>query len=82
MGTLPFWQALRARPKTQAVMQGINAAVVGILGSALYNPVWTSAVAGPTDFAIASAAFVLLVIWRTPPLFVVLACGPVGIALS
>jgi chromate transporter len=82
MGTLPFWQALRARPKAQAAMQGINAAVVGILGSALYDPVWTSAVASPADFAVASAAFVLLVAWGTPPLVVVLGCGAVGIALS
>ncbi|HEX2941509.1 MAG TPA: chromate efflux transporter, partial [Rhodopila sp.] len=44
VGTLPFWHGLRGRPDAQAAMRGINAAVVGILGSALYNPVWTSAV--------------------------------------
>ena len=52
-------------------MHGINAAVVGILGTALYNPVWRSAVLNTEDFAIAVTGFVLLVVWRTPPLVVV-----------
>jgi chromate transporter len=80
-GTLPFWQALRRRPKAQAAMQGVNAAVVGLLGVALYNPVWTSAVATPLDFVIAAAAFVLLIVWRSPPLLVVLSCAGAGLAL-
>jgi chromate transporter len=70
-GTLPFWDGVRRRPSVQSAMRGTNAAVVGILGAALYNPVWTSAVAGPQDFAIAAIGFVLLVIWRWPPLTVV-----------
>jgi chromate transporter len=82
MGTLPFWEALRTQPKAQAAMQGINAAVVGLLGAALYDPVWTSAVANPVDFAIAAAAFVLLVVWRPPPLLVVLACGASGVLFT
>ena len=81
MGTLPFWQALRTRPKMQAAMQGINAAVVGLLGAALYNPVSTSAVGTPVDFAIATAAFVMLIVWRSPPLLVVLLCAGVGVVL-
>jgi chromate transporter len=72
-GVLPFWDAFRRRPSAQAAMRGTNAAVVGILGAALYNPVWTSAVTGPTDFAIAAIGFVLLVVWRWPPLGVVAA---------
>ena len=80
MGTLPFWQALRARSKAQAAMQGVSAAVVGLLAAALYNPVWTSAVATPLDFAIASAAFVMLIAWRSPPLLVVVACALAGVA--
>jgi chromate transporter len=61
-------------------MQGVNAAIVGLLGAALYDPVWTSAIIAPFDFAIAAAAFVLLVVWRAPPLLVVLVCGFAGVA--
>jgi chromate transporter len=63
-------------------MRGVNAAVVGLLGAALYNPVWVTSVKAPADFAIALIGFVLLQVWRTPPLVVVIlsACG--GIALS
>ena len=50
IGTLPFWDTLRKRADAQAVMRGVNAAVVGLLGAALYNPVWTSAVKAPADF--------------------------------
>jgi chromate transporter len=82
MGTLPFWHGLRRRPSAQAAMQGTNAAVVGLLGAALYNPVWTSAVQGPADFATAAAAFVLLVAWRAPPLFVVMLAAIAGAGLS
>src|ERR1700734_4027396 len=52
MAALPFWNGLRACVNARAAMAGVNAAVVGLLASALYNPVWTSAVPGPTDFAI------------------------------
>ncbi len=81
MGALPFWEALRTRPRMQAAMQGINAAVVGLLGVALYNPVWTSAVSSPVDFVVVAAAFVLLVAWRAPPLAVVVFCAVSGMAL-
>lgn len=56
LGTLPFWHALRAFRAAQAAMRGTNAAVVGLLGAALYNPVWTSAVLAPLDFAVVSVA--------------------------
>ncbi len=79
-GALPFWDAFRRRPAAQSVMRGTNAAVVGVLGAALYNPVWTSAVAGPADFAIVTIGFVLLTVWRLPPLTVVVAMT-VGTAL-
>jgi len=82
LGTLPFWHALRARPPAQAAMRGINAAVVGLLGAALYNPVWVSAVRAPADVAIAVVAFVLLVVWRASPLLVVLAAAVAGIELA
>lgn len=82
MGTLPFWHGLRARPAAQAAMRGTNAAVVGLLGAALYNPLWTSAVRGPADLAVAAAAFVLLVAWRAPPLVVVVLAALTGIGLG
>ena len=71
MGTLPFWETFRRRARAQAMMRGVNAAVVGLLGAALYNPVWTSSVKGPGDFGIALVGFVLLTVWQTPPLVVV-----------
>jgi chromate transporter len=60
----------------------VNAAVVGILGAALYDPVWTTSVKGPKDLAIALVGFVLLVAWRSPPLVVVLVSAIGGIALA
>ena len=72
IGTLPFWDTFRRREGAQALMRGVNAAVVGLLAAALYNPVWTSSVKAPEDFGIALVGFVLLTVWRTPPLVVVL----------
>jgi chromate transporter len=82
VGTLPFWSALSADPRARGAMLGTNAAVVGLLGAALYNPVWTSAVRGPIDFAIAAAGFVLLVAWRAPPLLVVGLSALAGLGLT
>jgi chromate transporter len=83
MGTLPFWDAFRNRVGAQATMRGVNAAVVGLLGAALYNPIWTTSVKGPLDVALALIGFVLLVAWRAPSFVVVLigALGGVGLAL-
>jgi chromate transporter len=82
MGTLPFWETFRQQARAQAVMRGVNAAVVGLLGAALYNPVWTSSVKTPRDFGIALVGFVLLTVWRAPPLLVVIVSALGGIALS
>jgi chromate transporter len=82
MAALPFWNGLRARGNARAAMAGVNAAVVGLLASALFNPVWTSAVRGPTDFAIAAAGFVALIVWRAPSLVVVVATAATAVALS
>jgi chromate transporter len=79
-GALPFWTALRSRPLAQAALRGVNAAVVGILAAALYDPVWTSAVHGAADAAIALAGFILLVVWRAPPLAVVALSAGLGMA--
>jgi chromate transporter len=78
-GTLPFWDRMRTRPAAQAAMRGSNAAVVGILGAALYNPVWTSAVLTPRDFAIALAGFLLLTVWKAPPWIVVVLLAGAGV---
>jgi chromate transporter len=78
-GMLPFWDAMRTRPAAQAAMRGTNAAVVGILGAALYHPVWTSAVATPRDFALALGGFLLLTVWKLPPWIVVVLLAGAGI---
>ena len=78
VGALPFWDALRQRQGMQSAMAGVNAAVVGILLAALYDPVWTSAVHTRADFATALAAFALLVYARVPPLVVVLLAAAAG----
>ena len=82
MGTLPFWEAFRRRAWAQAVMRGVNAAVVGLLGAARYNPVWTTSVKGPGDFGIALVGFVLLTTWQAPPLVVVAISALGGMALA
>jgi chromate transporter len=84
MGTLPFWETFRRRSDAQSIMRGVNAAVVGLLGAALYNPVWTSAVKTPADFGLALVGFVLLAVWRAPPLVVVAlgALGGIGLGLG
>ncbi|MHC2437577.1 chromate efflux transporter [Bradyrhizobium sp. USDA 4451] len=79
LAALPFWDGFRKQPTAQAMMRGVNAAVVGILGAALYNPVWTSSVQRPLDFGIALAGFVLLTAWRAPPLVVVVLGAAAGI---
>lgn len=71
-GTIPFWEKLRQLPKVRYATQGINAAVVGLLLSAFYNPVWTSAIFAPRDFALALICFLLLVFWSVPSWAVVL----------
>lgn len=70
-GALPFWEALRQRPKVQRAMAGANAAVVGLLLAALYDPLWTSAIHTRLDFGMALAAFGLLAWGRQSPLRVV-----------
>jgi chromate transporter len=72
VGALPFWELLRGRASVQAALRGINAAVVGLLLAALYDPVWSSAIKGPADFGLAVVAFGLLMFWRLPPWLVVL----------
>jgi chromate transporter len=71
VGVTPFWNALRGRREAQGALKGANAAVVGLLAAALYNPVWTTAVATPADVGLVLAAFLLLASWKVPPWLVV-----------
>jgi len=82
LGSLPFWESLRKRASAQAVMRGVNAAVVGVLGAALYNPVWTTSVKTGGDFGIALVGFLLLTAWRAPPLIVVAISALGGVLLA
>jgi len=82
VGALPFWEVLRTRVSFQAALRGINAAVVGLLLSALYHPVWTSAIHAPADFALALASFGLLSFWRIPPWLVVAFAAAGGSAIA
>lgn len=82
VGALPFWDQLRRRPGAQSALRGVNAAVVGLLLAALYNPVWTAGITDPKDFALASVAFLLLFMWQTPPWLVVVLSALGGAALA
>ena len=78
IGAVPFWDRLRGWSRFGGALKGINAAVVGLLLAALYDPIWTSAVHGADDFALALAALALLAIWKWPPWLVVLLSALVG----
>ncbi|MHC8286003.1 chromate efflux transporter [Pseudomonas sp. XS1P51] len=82
VGALPFWEQLRRSVHTQAALIGINAAVVGLLLAALYQPVWTSAIFKPQDFGLALVALVALMFWKLPPWLVVVGSGVAGWLLS
>jgi len=71
---LPFWQTLAARDDAARTLAGVNAAVVGLLAAALYNPLWVSAVHGYIDCAIVLSAFALLALARWPALIIVAWC--------
>ena len=77
-GALPFWSALRGAPAARAALTGVNAAVVGLLLAAFYDPVLTGAVAGPLSVAVGLAAFLALQVWKVPPWLVVPAGALVG----
>ena len=83
VGVLPYWDRLRRVDKVRRALTGVNAAVVGLLLAALYNPVWTSAIFKPADFGLALVAFTLLVFWKVPAWLVVIlaAAGGAGLAL-
>jgi chromate transporter len=82
IGPLPFWDDLRRQDWARSALRGVNAAVVGLLLAALYNPVWTAGITNAGDFALGVAAFLLLFMWQTPPWLVVVLCAVGGAALS
>lgn len=82
LGTLPFWNALRRHAKIKGALLGINAAVVGILISAFYHPIWTSSILSSTDFAFASVLFSLLTFWKLPAWIIVILGASGGALLS
>ena len=81
-GVLPLWRTIMSRPVAARAVAGVNAAVVGLLGAALYDPVWTGAVGGPIDVAIALAGFTLLSAWRVSALVVVVWCVAASITAA
>lgn len=78
VGALPFWTSIRGNQRMQGALTGMNAAVVGLLLAALYDPIWTSSVQQPLDFLIAAILFVLLVFWKLPPWIVVIVGAAAG----
>lgn len=72
LAALPFWQSLRQHPGWQRALTGLNAGVVGLLLAALYDPVWTGAIRGPLDVALAALALLLLLHTRWSPILVAL----------
>jgi chromate transporter len=75
IGALPFWEDLRRRSGARAALAGVNAAVVGLLIAAFYDPIWTVGISNAADFALALAAFLLLFVWQAPPWAVVILCA-------
>src|SRR5262249_52436755 len=82
IGGLPLWNHLRTQASFQAMLRGVNAAVVGLLLAALYRPVWTSAVQAPGDFALGLADFLLFACWKWPPWLVVVLSALGGAVLG
>ncbi|MFD1416083.1 chromate transporter [Oceanobacillus jeddahense] len=82
LGALPFWNQIRQNQNMKGALMGVNAAVVGILISAFYHPIWTSAILGPIDFAFAAILFSMLVYWKLPPWIIVVAGAAGGTLIS
>jgi chromate transporter len=82
LGTLPFWDQFRIQAGAQAFMRGVNAAVVGLLGAALYHPIWTSSIRTAADIGVALIGFVLLAVWRAPSILIVTLGAAAGVVLT
>jgi chromate transporter len=79
---LPFWNGIIRNAGVVAAVQGVNAAVVGVLLAAFYQPVWVSAIRAPADVGLAVLAFAALAVWKWPPWLVVLLSAAVMEATS
>ena len=79
---LPLWSWIGGHPIARGGLAGVNAAVVGVLGAALYSPIWTSAILSARDLAVALIAFMLLERWRAPPIVIVLFCVSAAVAMA
>lgn len=77
IGSLPFWNPLRKNPKIAGALMGVNAAVVGILIAAFYNPIWTSTIIEAIDFVFAAILYSMLAYWKLPP-WVIVVTGAIG----
>lgn len=82
IGALPFWDSLRSNKKVKGAIMGVNAAVVGILISAFYTPIWTASITQPVDFALAAVLYSMLAFWKLPPWTVVVSGAAGGILIS
>ena len=82
LGVLPFWNRVSHWPAARAILRGANAAVVGVLAAALYDPVFTSAITSAPAFVLALLCFVLLTVWKTAPWIVVAISGLGGVLLG
>ena len=82
VGTLPFWASIRQNPAMNGAFMGVNAAVVGILIAAFYQPIWTSTIKDAVDFAAAAVLFSMLAYWKLPPWSVVAAGAMFGVGLD
>ena len=78
LGALPFWHEFRHYRSAQAIMRGVNASVVGLLGAALYNPLWVSAIHAPADIGIAFLGFLSLTFLKFPSWIIVVLIAGVG----
>ena len=79
---MPYWRSVAAHPGAQAALKGINAAVVGLLVAALYNPVWLAGIKSAADFGLALLAFILLYLWKAPPWAIVVLCALGGAVIA
>ena len=80
VGALPFWDSLRQKIQVQSALRGVNAAVVGLLLAAFYDPVWRSSIRNTGDMALALVALRLLMYWKVAPLYVVIVAAIGGAA--
>lgn len=78
LGAIPYWDRIRRLKAAQAALMGTNAAVVGLLLAAFYDPIWSAGITSPARLAFALVAFGSLRYGGLPPWALVLACAAAG----